>query len=53
MSVIVTPGQDTALTLRNTIAAGLWERSAARRALDVLMGATLIGLGIRLAAAER
>jgi threonine/homoserine/homoserine lactone efflux protein len=58
--VIVTPGQDTALTIRNGLqtlwgrrARGAVRRPRVRRSLDALMGSALVALGLRLAAEER
>lgn len=57
--VIVTPGRDTALTIRNTImggrAAGLFTAllTAAeplRRTIEAMTGVVLIGLGLRIVA---
>lgn len=53
--VTVTPGQDTALVIRNTLAgrraAGL--ATAVRRALDAITGVMLVALGLRLASERR
>ena len=45
--VIVTPGQDTALVIRNTLAGRI------RRALDAATGFVLVALGLRLAIERR
>jgi threonine/homoserine/homoserine lactone efflux protein len=64
----VTPGQDTALTIRNSIAGPafsamtlLWLCAytlvivmiGVRRAMDVVLGTVLVGLGLRLALERR
>jgi threonine/homoserine/homoserine lactone efflux protein len=55
--VIVTPGPDTALTIRNTISggrrAGIGTAIGVRRAFDAVMGTLLVALGGRLAFERR
>jgi threonine/homoserine/homoserine lactone efflux protein len=53
--VIVMPGQDTALVVRNAAFARLGHtlrRPAVRRAIDGVTGAVLVAFGIRLAATK-
>jgi threonine/homoserine/homoserine lactone efflux protein len=62
--VIMTPGQDTALTIRNTLMTLAWlsayamvvaraghvlRRPRIRRAYEAVMGAILVAFGVRLA----
>jgi threonine/homoserine/homoserine lactone efflux protein len=66
--IALTPGADTALVVRNALAAGapaarctalgpragdVLRRPRVRRALDRATGAVLIGLGVRLALTRR
>ena len=50
--VVVTPGPDMALVMRNTLAAG-GVSARVRRALERVTGAVLVALGVRLAVARR